>query len=90
MIEDHARRKDLYPVIVALAVAIFGVIAILLVDHGPWSGRHLQTAEIAKYKTTGEAARAAGAEVAPTEPKPPLEPEPQVPKQAEPPNPAPD
>jgi hypothetical protein len=90
MIPDHAKRKFLHPWSVALAVAVFGILAMLLVDHGPWSRPHVQTAEIASHNTTGEAARSAGAAVAPTEPKSRLEPEPQIPRQAEPQNPVPD
>jgi hypothetical protein len=77
------------PVMVALAVAILGVLAMLIVDHGPWSKPRVQTAEVAYYKTTGEAARAAGAQVAPTAPKPAIEPEPPGPKPAQPANPEP-
>lgn len=69
---------------VALAVAGFGVLAMLIVDHGPWSRPRLQTAEVANYKTTGEAARAVGATVRPTAPKPKLEPAPPGPKSAQP------
>jgi len=61
----------------------------LLVDHGPWARPQPQSADIAVYHTTGEAARAAGASVTPTQSKLTVEPEPQVPKQAEPPNPKP-
>ena len=86
MIYEHAKRRGVRPVLVALAVAVLGILAMLVVDHGPWSGRHVQTAEMAKHQTTGEAASAAGAGVQPTEPKRAIEPEPQVPKQVEPPN----
>jgi len=89
MIPDHAKRMGLHPALVALAIAALGILAMLIVDHGPWSRRHVQTAEIAKHQTTGEAARSAGAGVVPTEPKSRIEPEPAVPKQVEPPNPAP-
>ena len=86
MVHDRARRRGLHPLAVALAVAVLGILAMLIVDHGPGSRRHVQTAETAKHQTTGEAARAAGAGVEPTEPKRGIEPEPQVPKQVEPPN----
>jgi hypothetical protein len=69
---------------VALAIAVFGVLAMLIVDHGPWSRPNVQTAEVANYRTTGAAARAAGAAVVPTAPKPPLEPEAPGPKPAQP------
>jgi hypothetical protein len=69
-------------------VAVFGVLVMLMVDHGPWSRPQVQTAEIANYKTTGEAARAVGASVTPTAPKPTLEPVASGPKPAQPANPA--
>jgi hypothetical protein len=87
--QDHAKHGGVQPVWVALAIAIFGLLAMLVVDHGPWSHPHVQTAEVANYHTTGEAARAAGAAVAPTAPKSALEPEPLGPKREAPPNPEP-
>jgi hypothetical protein len=87
MNQNHSKRTGTHPVIVALAVAIFGVLAMLLVDHGPWSRPNAQAAEIAKYKTTGEAAHAAGAQVMPTAPKPEIEPVAPGPKPAQPANP---
>jgi hypothetical protein len=88
MIEGQAKRNGVQPLWVALVIAICGILAMLIVDHGPWSRPHVQTAEIANHRTTGEAARAAGAAVAPTEPKR-LEPELPTPKQAEPASPEP-
>ncbi len=76
----------MHPALVALAMAVFGLLAMLIVDHGPWTWRQVQSAEMAEHQTTGEAARAAGAAVQPTKPKRPIEPEPQVPRQVEPPN----
>jgi hypothetical protein len=80
---DHAKRGA-QPVWVALAIAIFGILAMLVVDHGPWSHPHVQTAAVANHQTTGESARAVGADVAPTEPKSALEPEPLGPKRVQP------
>jgi hypothetical protein len=77
------------PLMVALAVAIFGVLGMLLVDHGPWNRPKLQTAEMIHYTTTGAAARAVGATVTPTAPKLELEPVPPGPKPAQPVNPPP-
>jgi hypothetical protein len=80
MMENHSNDKDQSermvdrPVVVAVAVAIFGVLAMLIVDHGAWNRPQVQTAEVAIHKTTGEAARAVGATVTPTEPKPAIEP----------------
>jgi hypothetical protein len=84
MREHQSKPGGVHPVWVALAVAILGVLAMLIVDHGPRSRPHVQTAEVANYRTTGEAARAAGAAVAPTAPKPALEPEPPGPQPASP------
>jgi hypothetical protein len=86
--KNHSQPKLEGPVVGAIAVAVFGVLAILIVDHGPWSRPQVQTAEVANYRTTGEAARAAGAVVTPTAPKPVLEPKPPGPKPAQPANPA--
>jgi hypothetical protein len=73
------------PLAVAMAVAVFGVIAMLLVDHGPWNKPHLHTALI-NYGTTSAAANAAGARVTPTTPKPAIEPKAPGPKPAQPAN----
>lgn len=81
---EHQEKRSAQPVIVAIAVAIFGTLAMLIVDHGPWSSPNLQTAEVANHQTTGAAARAAGAAVAPTAPKRALEPEAPGPKPAQP------
>ena len=89
MIFDQAKHDGVRPVWVALAIAVFGILAMLLVDHGPWSRPHPQPAHIAYHQATGESARAAGAQLLPTQPKSALEPEPPMPKQAEPPNPEP-
>ncbi len=63
-----------HPGVIALIVAGMTIAAMLIVDHGPWSRAKTQPAHIAMYATTGEAARAAGAAVLPTEPKSPVEP----------------
>lgn len=76
------------PMWVALAVAVFGISGILLVDHGPWNKPHLQTAQV-NYGTTSAAARAVGATVTPTAPKPVIEPAAPGPKPAQPANPVP-
>jgi hypothetical protein len=88
MNKKHSKRKVDNPVLVTAAVAIFGVLAMLIVDHGPWNHPKVETAEVANYKTTGAAARAAGAMVTPTAPKPELEPDAPGPKPAQPANPA--
>ena len=71
------------------AGCVFGVLGMLVVDHGPWNKPKEQPAFTASYSSTGEAARAAGAKVMPTEPKLQVEPEPPMPKPVHPVNPAP-
>jgi hypothetical protein len=71
MAENDSKRTGVHPVVAALAVAIFGTLAMLVVDHGPWSRPKVQTAEVASHQTTGEAA---GAAVAPTVPRQALQP----------------
>ena len=88
MTKNHWKRMRGHPVVIAIAVAVFGVLAMLLVDHGPWTRPKVQTAEV-NHKTTGDAARAVGAKVTPTAPKSELEPNVLGPKPAEPANPSP-
>jgi hypothetical protein len=64
-----------HPGVIALVVAGMTIAAMLVVDHGPWSRAKTQPAQVAMHATTGEAARAAGAEVLTTEKKSPVEPE---------------
>jgi hypothetical protein len=87
MTESHSKLRGVRPVWIALAIAIFGILAMLIVDHGPWSRAHVQTAELANHRTTGEAARSAGAAVDQTAPRPALEPEAPGPKPVQPANP---
>ena len=85
MNKDHSKGRIGSPVVFALAIAVFGVMAMLIVDHGPWSKPHLQTAEMVDYPTTSAAAKAAGATVTPTTaPKTQLEPIAPGPKPAQP------
>ena len=67
--ESHATRRGGTPLAVAIAVAVLGVLGMLIVDHGPWNKPHVKTAVVANTTTTGDAARDAGATVMPTEPK---------------------
>jgi hypothetical protein len=59
------------PVIIATAVALIGLVALLLLDHGPWNKPNVKNEIMIQYGTT---ATAAGAAVTPTEQKPELEP----------------
>jgi hypothetical protein len=87
--EDRLNRPGGAPLKVAIAIAVLGVLGMLIVDHGPWNKPKVQPAFMASYSSTGEAARAAGAKVMPTESKLQVEPEPPVPKPVHPVNPAP-
>jgi hypothetical protein len=86
MIQYHSMRTLRSPLVVAMAVAVLGVLGMLLVDHGPWNKPHLQTAEV-HYPSTKAAANAVGATVTPTTPKPAIEPDVPGPKPAQPANP---
>ena len=92
MAEDLARnrssRRGGVPLKIAIAVAVLGVLGMLIVDHGPWNKPKVQPAHMASYSTTGEAARAVGAKVLPTEPRLQVEPEPPMPKPVHPANPS--
>ena len=85
---DRSSRYGGAPLKIAIAVAVLGVLGMLIVDHGPWNKPKVQPAHVASYSTTGEAARAVGAKVLPTEPKLKVEPEPPMPKPVHPANPA--
>ena len=95
--EDHfsrssgtsPNRSGGAPLKVAIAVAVLGVLGILIVDYEILNKPKIQHPVIATYSNTGEAARAAGAQVMPSEPKLQVEPEPPVPKPIHPVNPAP-
>ena len=84
---NHSKRNGGAPLVVAIAIAVLGVFGMLIVDHGPWNKPRVQTSVVANYSTTGEAARAVGATVIATEPKPQLEPDPAGPKPLHPANP---
>ena len=85
--EDRLSRTGGAPLMVAIAIAILGVLGILIVDYHLWKPK-AQPAVIASYNTTDEAARAAGARVVPTEPRLQVEPDPAGPKPVHPVNPA--
>jgi hypothetical protein len=86
--ETHASRRGGAPLVVAIVIAILGILGILIVDYGPWNKPHLKTAEVANTSATGDAARDAGATVIPSEPKRRLEPDAPGPEPVHPANPA--
>jgi len=87
--KDRSSRHGGAPLKIAIAVAVLGVLGMLIFDHGPWNKPKMQPAFMASYNSTGEAAQAAGARVLPTEPKLQVEPEPPMPKPVHPINPPP-
>jgi hypothetical protein len=75
MNEEHPKPGMARPAMIALAVAVVGMLAMLIVDHGPWSRPHVRSAEMVdQTTTTGSAAQAVGAKVTPTAPKAQIEP----------------
>jgi hypothetical protein len=89
MNKHNERKQSLGHVAVAVAVAAFGLLSLVIVNHGPWNRPQVQSPEVARSTTTGDAAQAAGAKVTPTEPKLALEPAAPGPKPAQPANPEP-
>jgi hypothetical protein len=84
MRQNHTQSKML-PIVVVMAISTFGLVSLLLVDHGPWNRPHLEST--AGHYASTESAGAAGATVTPTEPKPLVEPTAPGPKPAQPINP---
>jgi hypothetical protein len=72
--ENSSKRRGGIPLLAAIVIAVFGVLSMLIVDHGPWNKPKAQTAAVANYTTTGDAARAVGAAVTRSEPKLQVEP----------------
>jgi hypothetical protein len=71
--ENKDPKRSRGPLTVTV-VAGFGLLSLVIVNHGPWNRPKAESAEIARYKTTGAAAAAAGAKVTPTDPTSALEP----------------
>jgi hypothetical protein len=68
------RNPSIGPPLVVSAIAGISLVALLLVDHGPWSKPKVQSPQFVRYGTTAAAAEAAGATVTPTPPKDQIEP----------------
>jgi hypothetical protein len=81
---EPSPRRSLRPVAIAAAVAAFGLLALLLVNHGPWNRPRVQDHEAMPHENTAGAAQAAGATVTPAEPRLDVEPTPPGPKPAHP------
>jgi hypothetical protein len=61
MFKNYQRKQSFGPVAVATAVAAFGLLSLVIVNHGPWNRPQIQSPEVARSATTGDAAQAAGA-----------------------------
>jgi hypothetical protein len=71
-VETEDGSRSVWPLLITIAVAAFGVCSMLVVDHGLWNVWPLP--KMARYATTEDAAKAVGATVTPTAYKPALEP----------------
>ena len=74
MAEKSRGRKSFVPVAIAGVVAVLGLVALLVVDHGPWNKPVVKPPTAVLQGDTASAAREVGATVTPTDPKPALEP----------------
>jgi hypothetical protein len=83
------RKRSLGPLAIVMTVAAFGLLSLLVVNHGPWNRPRVQSPEIVHHTDTAAAAQAASATVTPTAPKSEIEPVPAGPEPAQPANPAP-
>jgi hypothetical protein len=83
-VETEDGRRSVWPLFITVAVAVLGVCSMLIVDHGPRNEQTPPNSKTAHYATTEDAAKAAGAMVTPTTPKPALEPVPAGPKPGQP------
>jgi hypothetical protein len=76
-------RRSVWPLVIAIAVAVIGVCSMLIFDHGLWD-RRVESPLVVRYESTADAAKAAHATVTPTTPKPALEPAAAGPKRVQP------
>ena len=73
MVEKSGGRKSFVPVAIAGVVAVMGLVALLVVNHGPWNKPVVKPPTTVPQGDTAAAAREVGATVTPTNPKPALE-----------------
>lgn len=83
--EPHFNRRA--PALIAVAVAAVCMTVLVLLVRDRWNRPHVKPPAVAQSTTTGQAARSAGAQVLPTEPKPSIEPTPAAPPPVQPANP---
>ena len=84
---EQRRFRGTHPVAIALVLALACAIILTILIHDRWSRPAVKPPEVAKATTTGQAARAAGAKVLPTDPKLRVEPTPASPGPVQPANP---
>jgi len=78
----HINRKGL--ALMSLAIALVCGIVLVTQVRDRWNSPEVKTAAEAQHTTTGQAARAAGARISQSDPKPAVEPDPAGPKPAQP------
>ena len=81
----HINRAGLS--LISLAIALACIVVLTMQVRDRWNSPEVKTAAEAQTTTTGQAARAAGARISQSEPRPPVEPDPAGPKPAQPANP---
>ena len=74
MAEQSRGLKSFRPVAIAVVVAFVGLVALLVVNHGPWNKPVVKPPTTVPQGNTAAAAREVGATVTPTDPKSALEP----------------
>jgi hypothetical protein len=79
-VETEDGRRSAWPLLITIAVGVFGVCSMLIVDHGLLNRLPVPNPKMVHYTTTEDAAKAVGATVTHTTPKPVLEPVPAGPK----------
>lgn len=79
--DRHSRTG---PLKVALGIAMVSVVSLTMLVRDRWHNPEVKSTQEARYTETGAAARAAGAQILPTDPKLSVEPVPPGPKQAQP------
>ena len=53
MLKNDDRKRSFGPLAVAMTVAVFGLLSLLIVNHGPWNRPHIQSPEIVPHADTG-------------------------------------
>jgi hypothetical protein len=62
-------QPSFIPMTIAIAVAVTGLVTLLLIDHGLWNTLNIKNETIIQYGSAAAAAAAVGAVVTPTAPK---------------------